>query len=177
MSKVDWNGEGLPPAGVECEFSLNRGTVAWVKGVVIGADGAHMVVLRHRGEYHARNKHSVRPIRTPEQIAAEERVKAAQEWLKGIEREYGVDVADKCEAILLEAESRWKHDNHKPDFPKSEVQASSEVHQDNRELAEQQRGELLQELEKLVTIVDFTGLEGEEIRIRDIIARIKGAQP
>jgi hypothetical protein len=37
---------------------------------------------------------------------ADQRVKAAQAWLKGIEQEYGGEVADKCEDILMEAESR-----------------------------------------------------------------------
>lgn len=74
-----WDGQGLPPPGTECEFSLNRGQVEWVVGTVIGNDGPHQVVLKYgRGEYHARNIHGVRPIRTPEQIKAEERENAAK---------------------------------------------------------------------------------------------------
>ena len=47
-----------------------------------------------------------RPIRTPEQIESDARIKAAQEWLKSIGLEYGEDVADQCENILMAAEEK-----------------------------------------------------------------------
>lgn len=135
-----WNGEGLPPVGIECEHQGTADNMDWLPVKIIAHTEVRdrvVAVFQYGDTVTYSDARYFRPIRTPEQIAAEERVKAAQEWLKGIEREYGVDVADKCEVILMEAESSWQHDNHKPDFPKSEEQASSEVHQDNRELAEQ----------------------------------------
>lgn len=75
-----WDGQDLPPVGIECEFSLNLGSIGWAKGRVIGHDGV-FAVISHKGKYHPRNEHSVRPIRTPEQIAAEEREKAINQMI------------------------------------------------------------------------------------------------
>ncbi|MFU4302091.1 hypothetical protein ACM73N_28060 [Pseudomonas aeruginosa] len=69
-----WDGQGLPPVGIKCEFSLNLGSIGWAEGRVIGHDGV-FAVISHKGEYYPRNEHGVRPICTPEQIAAEERSK------------------------------------------------------------------------------------------------------
>ncbi|HCF3537152.1 TPA: hypothetical protein NID24_002678 [Pseudomonas aeruginosa] len=79
-----WNGQGLPPVGIECEFSLNLGSIGWAKGRVIGHDGV-FAVISHKGEYHPRNENGVRPIRTPEQIAAEEREKAVGDMAMSIQ--------------------------------------------------------------------------------------------
>ena len=79
---VQWDGDGLPPAGATVEFTLNVGKSSWEQGVVIGPDGNNQVVIRHGNNYHARNRHSVRPIRTPEQIAAEERDNAIAEMVE-----------------------------------------------------------------------------------------------
>lgn len=80
LRPLPWNGEGLPPAGTVCEFTLHRGAVAWATGTVIGNEGPNQVVIKYgRTEYHARNIHGVRPIRTAEQIAAEERAAAIEE--------------------------------------------------------------------------------------------------
>ena len=45
--KPAWNGEGLPPAGCECEYISNG--VSWGKVKVIGLDG-EKVVIRPSGE-------------------------------------------------------------------------------------------------------------------------------
>lgn len=82
---TEWNGEGLPPAGLAVEFSLNRGKVDWAAGVVIGQDGPCQVVIKYGSEYHARNIHGVRPIKTAEQIAAEERAKCIDAAYKHVE--------------------------------------------------------------------------------------------
>lgn len=69
--------DGLPPAGIECEFSLNRGKVDWPVGFVVGNSCAHQVVIKYGlNEFHARNRHGVRPIRSADDIAAEERLAA-----------------------------------------------------------------------------------------------------
>ncbi|HFF2144612.1 TPA: hypothetical protein ACGWT7_005276, partial [Pseudomonas aeruginosa] len=85
-----WDGRGLPPVGIECEFSLNVGSIGWAEGRVIGHDGV-FAVISHKGKYYPRNEHGVRPIRTHEQIAAEEREKAVQEMLALDEYPHGQD--------------------------------------------------------------------------------------
>ncbi|HFH2921530.1 hypothetical protein [Pseudomonas aeruginosa] len=79
-----WDGHGLPPVGIECEFSLNLGSIGWAEGRVIGHDGV-FAVISHKGEYHPRNENGVRPIRTPEQIAAQEREKAVGDMAMSIQ--------------------------------------------------------------------------------------------
>ncbi|MDV2663564.1 hypothetical protein [Pseudomonas aeruginosa] len=97
-----WDGQGLPPVGIECEFSMNTGSISWAKGRVIGHDGV-FAVISHNGKYYPRNEHGVRPIRTPEQIAAEARDNATTAWLNKIAREYDQHTAAKCEHILIGA--------------------------------------------------------------------------
>ena len=64
------NGEGLPPVGASVEwFSPVYG---WLGGRVVGHDGA-VAVISHNDGYTGCHLHEVRPIRTPEQIAAEAR--------------------------------------------------------------------------------------------------------
>jgi hypothetical protein len=48
-----------------------------------------------------------------------------------------------------------KRDNHKPDFPKSELQASSEIHQANRELAEERLRRLAEIQDVLSKSMDY----------------------
>ncbi|MEN1631144.1 hypothetical protein AAIH00_18615 [Pseudomonas aeruginosa] len=79
-----WYGRGLPPVGIECEFSLNVGSIGWAEGRVIGHDGV-FAVISHKGKYYPRNEHGVRPIRTHEQIAAEEREKAVGDMAMSIQ--------------------------------------------------------------------------------------------
>ena len=76
----EWPG-GLPPVGTVCEFSLNRGRVEWKTGTVLAHDGV-FAVMKFGSEYHPRNIHGVRPIRTPEQIAAEQYERDAEELAK-----------------------------------------------------------------------------------------------
>ncbi|HEJ3825257.1 TPA: hypothetical protein SL450_001743 [Pseudomonas aeruginosa] len=97
-----WDGQCLPPVGIECEFSMNPGSISWAKGRVIGHDGV-FAVISHNGKYYPRNEHGVRPIRTPEQIAAEARDNATTAWLNKIAREYDQHTAAKCEHILIGA--------------------------------------------------------------------------
>lgn len=63
--KPTWNGEGLPPAGCECEY-ISNGT-SWGKVKVIGLDG-EKIVIRPSGEiYYAitqSNKDVFIPLRT-----------------------------------------------------------------------------------------------------------------
>lgn len=63
--KPSWNGEGLPPPGIECEFISNG--VSWGKVKVIGFDD-EKIVIRPSGEiYYAitpSNKDVFIPLRT-----------------------------------------------------------------------------------------------------------------
>jgi len=73
-----WSGEGLPPVGTVCEwFSPVYG---WLGGKVVGRDGT-VSVIAHNDGYTGCHPHEVRPIRTTEQIAADERDAAVKEML------------------------------------------------------------------------------------------------
>lgn len=70
-----WNGEGLPPVGTVCEcqdesFQWHRGTIVHVGQ----GDGAMVAVMQTGSGILIGEKGEFRPIRTPEQIAAEERL-------------------------------------------------------------------------------------------------------
>lgn len=68
-----WNGKGSPPAGTECEHQC-FGCSGWSKATVI-AYGAKKTFYRdeHGHEWsRLSDEMKFRPIRTPEQIAAEE---------------------------------------------------------------------------------------------------------
>lgn len=76
---VEWDGEGEPPVGIECEWHPN--VHGWVKVKILGRDGSD-TWYRASGEEHSqtcRNMAFFRPIRTAKQVAAEEREKAAKE--------------------------------------------------------------------------------------------------
>ena len=68
-----WNGEGLPPVGACIEWLSAQDE--WLDGRVVGHDGM-VTVVSHNDGYTGCHAHEIRPIRTPEQIAAEERYKA-----------------------------------------------------------------------------------------------------
>ena len=71
-----WSGEGRPPVGTPVEwFSPVYG---WLGGKVVGHDGA-VTVIAHNDGYTGCHPHEVRLIRTPEQIAADERESAIKE--------------------------------------------------------------------------------------------------
>uniref|UniRef100_A0AAU6W2U8 Uncharacterized protein n=3 Tax=unclassified bacterial viruses TaxID=12333 RepID=A0AAU6W2U8_9VIRU len=82
----EWNGEGLPPVGTVCEFMYHQAPPAssseWMVGdiryisdctVLIGGEGCEHV-------HHPRNC-SFRPIRTAEQLAADERDEAIHDLM------------------------------------------------------------------------------------------------
>ena len=82
-----WNGTGLPPVGVPCEAELYSGG-GWIEGFVSYYGKANFVFessqLTVGVEIVGKIRTSAfRPIRTPEQIAAEEREAAVQAMLDG----------------------------------------------------------------------------------------------
>lgn len=71
-----WSGEGLPPVGVDIE--VLHELYGWIGARVVGQDGEAAIVRTNDG-YAGAFQHQMRPIRTPEQIAADERERFAQE--------------------------------------------------------------------------------------------------
>lgn len=78
LRPAPWTGEGLPPAGIEC--MVYDGVIAGAKVKILAHDGC-LAVFSHEGEYKGRTAHAFRPIRTPEQIAAEDRATSVQEMV------------------------------------------------------------------------------------------------
>lgn len=71
-----WSGEGLPPAGVDIE--VLHELYGWIGARVVGQDGEAAIVRTNDG-YAGAFPHQFRPIRTPEQVAADERDAAIKE--------------------------------------------------------------------------------------------------
>lgn len=84
-----WDGEGLPPVGVVCEYFDNQGK--WHRAVMSHI-GSHLFIVKYqhpeKGEQEAcmyisgfdgHISSRLRPIRTPEQVAAEEREAAVKD--------------------------------------------------------------------------------------------------
>ena len=84
-----WNGEGLPPVGTECEVRLPNKT-GWRK-VTIKLYDEGLCVFRDEYSISVEMFHHMefRPIRTPEQIAAEDREKAVDALCYEIIMHYG----------------------------------------------------------------------------------------
>ena len=78
--KRPWSGEGLPPVGVDIE--VLHELYGWIGARVVGQDGEAAIVRTNDG-YAGVFPHQMRPIRTPEQIAADEREAAIDEMLAG----------------------------------------------------------------------------------------------
>ena len=79
-----WSGEGLPPVGVVCEAKWGRN--CWSRCVVFAhkpnANGGTDVLVDVDGDWTFFDKPSMfRPLRTPEQIAADERETAIDAML------------------------------------------------------------------------------------------------
>ena len=75
-----WNGEGLPPVGTVCDSNV-EGT--WEESTVIAHDRGMAIIRRFSHEHEATmynpvDESQIRPIRTPEQVAAEDRDKAIE---------------------------------------------------------------------------------------------------
>lgn len=85
VARIDWDGEGLPPVGAVCEFSDHKEPETWTECRVIAFDEEEdSVVFKilsrdHLLQYDSRFVSSLRPIRTPEQIEAEERNEAQKD--------------------------------------------------------------------------------------------------
>lgn len=71
MSKIIWTGDGLPPVGTVCEFYADEDT--WRRCEVVAHKDGQAVVWVNNAHIFSSSGASLRPIRTPEQIAEEER--------------------------------------------------------------------------------------------------------
>lgn len=79
---AEWNGTGLPPVGTVCEGRA-RATQEWSKVVVLAHRiGQAVVSFTDCERLQWCGVDDLRPIRTPEQIAADEREKAINEMAK-----------------------------------------------------------------------------------------------
>lgn len=76
LRPAPWTGEGTPPVGTHVEWWSPK--YSWLGGTVVGHDGTATIV-RHNDGYEGCYSDRIRPIRTPEQIAAEERDNAVAE--------------------------------------------------------------------------------------------------
>ncbi|HCK4353414.1 TPA: hypothetical protein N0G50_004203 [Pseudomonas aeruginosa] len=84
--KVEWDGQGLPPVGIEAEVIWDSTDVAYYRVKILAHDEDRVVFRWCEGEskgqygsYDVLNfgiLPTFRPLRTPEQIAAEERRKS-----------------------------------------------------------------------------------------------------
>lgn len=72
----EWNGEGLPPVGTVCEVDGSSGPTGWA-GCTIRYVSDDVIVFKRAAygfeSFSTIGEYSFRPIRTPEQIAAEVR--------------------------------------------------------------------------------------------------------
>jgi len=76
-AKAEWTGSGLPPVGTVCEYISDT---SWGEVKVIGYDGAKVVFKPSGGTCYGveiGSKSKFIPIRTPAQLAAEERLSCA----------------------------------------------------------------------------------------------------
>lgn len=119
---AEWGGSRIPPIGVDClvtphntQWGFDNLDTRRVK--VLGGYGGEFVWLMELHSdgsdsfvfFTARSdKVDFEPYRTPEQVASDNRIEAAQVWLKDIEQQYGQEAADKCEDILMDFEKRKK---------------------------------------------------------------------
>lgn len=81
----EWNGQGLPPVGMVCEVEYDTGKVLWHEAEIIHHKSddprfaAAILRINHPDKLVWFSQ--FRPIRTPEQIAADEREKAIDEMV------------------------------------------------------------------------------------------------
>ncbi|HBO1943250.1 TPA: hypothetical protein L4G29_005636 [Pseudomonas aeruginosa] len=74
-----WGGQGLPPVGTVCEYYADENT--WRSCEIVAHKDGQAVVWANNVHIWASSGASLRPIRTPEQIAAEEREKAINQMI------------------------------------------------------------------------------------------------
>ena len=89
VKRPEWDGSGVPPVGTVCEYRLNDGSWFTCKIVYVlsGTDDCFVAYCEHLSTDQfltfssRRYKLQLRKIKTPEQLAAEERLHAIDEML------------------------------------------------------------------------------------------------
>lgn len=99
-----WEPGALPPVGTVCEYN-DLISSSWTRVKILAHFDNQVPVAVFIPDNDSRNKEvdqaiaeCFRPVRTAEQIAAEEKQNA---WLAGIAAEYDQETADKCAAVLV----------------------------------------------------------------------------
>lgn len=82
---VEWNGEGNPPAGTVCELQLSQQKIWRLANVLYSSDEFCVVKIGEREACHRTDNCTFRPLRTAEQIAADERAALIKEACADIE--------------------------------------------------------------------------------------------
>lgn len=82
-----WTGEGLPPVGAVCEYYADEDS--WQRCEIVAHKDGQAVVWVSNAHIWASSGASLRPIRTPEQIAAEERQEAIDQMVQFFMNYYG----------------------------------------------------------------------------------------
>jgi hypothetical protein len=103
---TEWDGSDLPPAGIWCEIlSMPEPKGAWCKGKILYISKSSCVWCWREGQIDmCANSFEMefRPIRTPEQIAEEEKSEAISDLLKiwkiapSRESNYHYDLAERA---------------------------------------------------------------------------------
>lgn len=90
-----WDGQGLPPVGIEAEVIWDGADIAYFRAKILAHDEGRVVFRwcegKRKGQYGSYavlkfgSLPAFRPLRTPEQIAAEEREKAVGDMAMSIQ--------------------------------------------------------------------------------------------
>lgn len=108
----EWTGTGLPPVGIDCEY-MKRGGAEWFYCTVIAHHDGGAVVAVHEDDLsysYWNDSGHFRPIRTPEQIAAEELEKAYRGMIDDLAAVIGISNIDarECDALHALAEAGYR---------------------------------------------------------------------
>lgn len=75
-----WTGKGFPPVGIDCEY-LDVDTKQWMPGEILATRNNAWIIYGYNYDVGLFTLESIRPIRTAEQILAEEREKAIEDLI------------------------------------------------------------------------------------------------
>lgn len=122
VEPAQWDGEGLPPVGVDFEVLWSSTCKTYVTAKAVGHEDDGRVVYRitsgeRAGEYQAERPHTYesdtlpnfRPIKTPEQLAAEQREAAVQRAGRVIADKLSIsgDTVQRMAEALYDADMRF----------------------------------------------------------------------
>ena len=80
VARIEWDGEGYPPIGLFCEYKSTESGI-WSGCEIVATRNNAWIVLGDGYETDFVTLEALRPRRTPEQIAADEREKARDDAL------------------------------------------------------------------------------------------------